>query len=418
MKQTLTLILSSFLYLIAYQSYGQKKFLTGEVTFKNGTVRKGFIKYENWNINPRKIEFKDSTTTPATTLTAEQINAFTITTEEIKENYQLYAVRIDTSDQTLENMSQTIKPEPKELSLFLQKLVSGKVSLFNAKISSSRNHYFTIKDGHQPEELLHKQYKIGSAIAENSYFREQLMFLLDDCPVISALNIKKLRYLEKELVNVISEYNRCINGESPQDFRRKDYKLAPVFSVFVEPSYNKLSVSTDSFDLLARFKGSIGLSAGLTTEFFIPRSDKRTSLFIDLGYKNYRFKGDNEPRHVFSFRDEIETHFHYGIFNIGVRKYLGGRVIKPFADLKFSNAFLLANDRLVRRYRQDTGGQQSTFSYFQHIRKHEQGGQLTIGGEVGKVDIGATFGISNGFSGYMSTKTTIHRTGLSLRYKF
>ncbi|WP_423146332.1 hypothetical protein [Rubrolithibacter danxiaensis] len=399
----------------------QEKKRTGEVVLKDGTKRAGFIYYKNWNVNPEEIKFQETINSKPEILGKSDISSFTVKDEEINENYKLFTVNIDTSKQALGELDSNRLAENKRKTIFLQTLLTGNISLYLVKLNSNREQYFFQKKDEEPVELFNKRYLKGFVLLQSPGFRNQLFIALNDCKDITTRQINSLAYEEKPLIKIISSYNKCKGGNSKPVFEKKDYKLPPQLIAYAGVTFNKLDVKNPKeISPVYSFEPTTGVLAGAMIEFPVRRTNKRFSIITDAGFRTYSFNTDATDRHNSQWIEKYNVNLNLEYLNlgVGVKTYLSSKKIKPFIQFQYVNAWLV-NDKNERIKEKTFAGTVTTerLKYFESLRKNEQFLELRLGVGGKKVGVNAAFSLTNGFSPYETTKTTISSAGLQLQYK-
>jgi len=155
MKNALLLIAVLFLSIC---TQAQDKLRRGSITFNDGTVKTGLILYKNWDVTPREVKFSESGK-ETQTYTVAELSSFKIGDEEVTEEYERFTVEIDTSSQDIRaDITSAKEAENSKQTLFLQKVVEGKASLYLVKLNANREQFF-LRIGNQTAlELLNKKF--------------------------------------------------------------------------------------------------------------------------------------------------------------------------------------------------------------------------------------------------------------------
>jgi outer membrane protein with beta-barrel domain len=187
------------------------------VTNQNDTI-KGLIDDKDWDLSPDTIYFGNDIDSVTNKYSSHDIKAFGV---DDKYFYISKNVKIDMSP----NRTYELKPMEKgdqilvdtmNKQLFLNVLISGKISLYYYKDFNGKEHFFCQKNKDTTVELVLQRYIMqeqAGLIQHNvDRYKYILSYYMNDCESAKD-DIKNLNLNESSLISIVSKYNRCFNSD-------------------------------------------------------------------------------------------------------------------------------------------------------------------------------------------------------------
>ncbi len=286
-------MLGAFL-LLSFSSFAQKKHLNKGAIFTNANdTIQGQMVYKNWDKAPESIEFNDKT------YHLSELAGFQVYRNDgALEVYKKITVELDSSKQDLENLSYSPKPTYRTTITFARLLLDGYISLYSLKTAEGRLRYIVQKQGDEIRELINRQYykntDKGKKLALSELFIGQMTALTADCKNNWSQKLRNLNYKEKALVAILQQYHDCIGQSMKYTYIREKpiLNIHPVIGL----NSSKLRFNGDApFNLQDRnLPSKINYSFGLGLDAFIPRTNKRLSIYTELLYQSLKTSTDFE----------------------------------------------------------------------------------------------------------------------------
>lgn len=415
MKRLLTI--ATMVACLSITARGQKSIINGYVVQLNGDTTKGYIAYKNWNKNPSSINFYKQKLDEKQVFDVLNIKAFGVNNGKYADDYVAQTLDIENSVQNLDRLSEDPNPVLVRKTVFLQKILTGEISLLKYTDSTDRSHYF-IKKNNRYEELIYKKYYAKSRqIAYNESFKNQLAKIFEDCTSIATGEVERINYREQELTAMISRYNSCKSPNAVSIVRNT--QNAPInFGVVGGVSYSSLNLS---YLNNINFKASTDFTAGISMLATLPRTAEKAGIYIDLLYRHFKFNEDYLT--TISSNQYTTDHFNfegsYVKLNLLFRYTFAQSKAKPFINIGVSNAIALSDvDRSTRTNVFYTTNETVPQKLFDKVRKHEQGLVMGIGTTFNKIGIELRGETANGFSSVSTVKTAINTGYLLVHYQF
>ena len=216
------LILFVLLQVIFYTAHTQVNFVASTIIQLNGDTIKGEINYQEWEYNPRKIQFRNKNTQSVKTYTCKDIKGFTI--NDKNEKYQTAIVDVDNDPveganlKRYESMNiEEMKPQLVRDTVFLLINAQGRLNFFSLfQYADSKPHYFIQKNNGKIEELVYRRAKVmnrdTNSIVTIQAYKNQLQTLTADC-AFQKQGFDKLLYIKSDILEVVTKYNIC-SGQS------------------------------------------------------------------------------------------------------------------------------------------------------------------------------------------------------------
>lgn len=295
--------------------FGQNLFKEAYFVNKKQDTIHGLIKDYDWNFNPNYFIFKKDENSVEQKIFPENVLLFEIFNAS---KYKSSLVQIDVSEHRIEKLSKEKPANFESKHLFLKTLVEGEANLY--KFSSDKLvRYFIETSESGIEQLVYKKYvNNNSEILENNRFRQQLLLKLD-CENLKKHSLKNIKYRQKTLVKLVSNYNSCFEVSTKNYVVKKPKKT---FFFSINPGLQKASLSTESgrnVKSKTEFDAEYTFRLGLEVEYILPFNNKKWSLIFEPAYQYYSSRVSVEPDFLDSYR---EVDYQSIELNFGVRYYM------------------------------------------------------------------------------------------------
>ncbi|TZF83210.1 hypothetical protein FW774_13030 [Pedobacter sp. BS3] len=170
-------IFTSMIMALASFVYGQANYQPGFVITTQSDTLKGFINYQEWNNNPKKIAFRKTPDGKTIEFTPQTIRGFNVSDLEI---YKSAIVSISTdkvSDLSL--LSTGADSTSITDTVFLKVLYPGKKLLLYAYIDEIKpRYYIQTAEDHTPKELTYREYyDSASKVVTKRKYQQQLILI-------------------------------------------------------------------------------------------------------------------------------------------------------------------------------------------------------------------------------------------------
>jgi hypothetical protein len=214
--------------------------------------------------------------------------------------YLRTAVKIDVSNNNINDLSTDKKPVLVKLKLFLKLLIDGKSNLYEYTDGNLKR-YFYGEEHSNVKQLIFKRYKPKENniakknkykeklwIAKNNKFKQQLWSTLK-CSSITINRIQKLNYTKSDLLKFFKEYNICSNHKII-NYEKKQNK--DLFNLTIRPRINSSSLSLKELENYnpwnIDFSNKTRFSFGLEAEFIFSFNKNKRSLIVEPTYQSFR----------------------------------------------------------------------------------------------------------------------------------
>ncbi len=314
MKKIFTLFLSLFL----LNSYSQIEFEKGYIINNSGEKKACIIKNIDWHNNPTKINYKLSENDNIRTATIKDIEEFGIG-NHLK--FIRATVDLDKSSENLNYISENRKPTFEKETIFLKTLVEGKASLYKYTKGLLQRYFFKL-DNQPIKPLVYKLYLIEDQLRKNEYFKQQIYNNLR-CSAITKEKLKKIDYIQKDLVKIFVAFNRCSNSQY-KNFVPKNKKDR--FNLYAKIGLNSSLLSIDNsianenkFDFDRQYVFKIGLEI----EYILPFNKNKWGIILGPNYQHYKSKKIKKTISISGNQSIISNvNYHSLEIPVGIRYYM------------------------------------------------------------------------------------------------
>lgn len=337
-KLFLIFLLSCFCFIHAFP---QKNFLPGYIVTLPGDTVRGFIDYQNWETNPKRIAFKEIDGR-VTRYGPIQIKGFAVADEK----YVGAVINSeDVANVSLYNPNIIAKTD----TTFLQTMVSGPKSLYSYVPANGRELFYMGTDS-VPALLVYKPYfKSVNGLdvqVENKRYIGQLTVYLADCPSVQH-SLQRQEYQKKKLEKLFLEYYKeCKSSEIK--FHRKTESIRARLEFFLGASSTslKLSGGDGNFDGLTstKFSNSFNTTGGVAVDLLMQRNNQKWLFRNEFQITSFTCSGSGKSVNPYGLGYVLSNNtigFNQLKINNLIRYNLRAKGVAPFINLGISNAFTL-----------------------------------------------------------------------------
>lgn len=188
---------------------------------QQGDTLHGQILFEDWEISPSEIIFRDTLNQKQQIFGTVDLKSFALRYNKRKEIFESKTVRVTTfSRAVLEYGKSPLSVDT--ISRFIElKFQSDIISLFMLSDADNMPHYYIMKN-HIMTEL---EYGKATLIKDdkpyaykNNRYKNQLKVLLEECPT---LNVSDVDYTDKSLIKLLTEYHSYCKVDYTVLFKNK-----------------------------------------------------------------------------------------------------------------------------------------------------------------------------------------------------
>ncbi len=322
MKSKILLLLVTF----STISYCQKRYESAYIVTNQNDTLQGQILFEDWDKNPTEFKFKENNSEVEKKFDVENTQSFFITS--LNKSYIVKKVSIVIVSELI--MYDKEPTQKKEITVFLEKLLSGpKASLYRLKSSEGRTRFFLEHDGTN-EELVKFDYqqKIDGKMyrVSNKQYQNQLQSICSDA---TTFEYTPPLYEEKNLKKFLKKYNACFLGEIvtyENPTKRVSFDVAPTLGI-------DKWISADEIPRLF-FGGSVRVN--------LPRKNQNQFIKLDLNYipslVYYTYDLNLLPRLPISNTGVFQN------ISLNIGSYFGSKMFRPFVSVGFSHYSIIFNE--------------------------------------------------------------------------
>lgn len=274
------LLASIILFFISGLVYSQITFEPGYLIDNNDNRINCLIKNYDWLYSPDQIEYKLNSSSESDYASIKNTKEFGVS-DLI---YRRFTVEIDQSKSNIHELSKLSSPDFLTETVFLKKIITGKASLYKGP----RDRFFFITiDSSNAIQLIHKEYLHDGDVSVNNHYISQIYNNLK-CDHIARDEIKNIRYNEKDLVKIVTKYNKCHKSETITHDNTKNRKLT---KLYLKPGFRISSFSLDYVEDSSppiQFSTFISPSFSIEAEFILPFNKNKWAIIIEPNFQYYK----------------------------------------------------------------------------------------------------------------------------------
>lgn len=318
----------------------QKNFLPGTIIDRHGDTLRGEIDFRDWQTTPARISFRQADSSEVRELDAMELLSFEVNAER----YESRRVRVFPYSRNPESLSPVENiGKAQDTTLFLQVLITGKLTLWEYRFAGGIDYFFVNGEGGSPEQLrLITRLTMNEglmAVEKEELFKNQLAYLLKDCPV-AAQRASAARYNAESLERLIFIYNTCGRDTVEKAVDPGRVQLFPLLG-YVS---SRLRFSGYPPEGSQHYPDYSGIAGGFGALFILPRKRQQLSIAGDLLWQHFHSTSNTVA--VNSFTTET-GHIDYSLLKVEIlfRYRYPARGARPFIETGMANSVTFgAND--------------------------------------------------------------------------
>ncbi|MCG8326176.1 MAG: PorT family protein [Chitinophagales bacterium] len=321
-------VLSALFVVVLYvPSIAQKDYKPAYiVTSVNDTID-GYINYQNWKRNPRKIRFKKAENSKAQAYGIDQLLAFEVGGDV----YQKYIINTEASSLAIDYLDTKKEPLLRKDTGFVRAILLGEKSLYEYIDRGDKTNFY-IEEADTLTLLGYKKYReegpMGeNFIKENNSYKGQLAYYFRDCFDLQP-KINKTTYKLNSLKSLFTEYYKC-SGDTPS-FKGKTGKVSIGSGILLGISRTELNFSSSYGNSILTeldYDPSTNIAIGCFVNFVLPRANKKWSIVNELLYHSFAMQEENTSfdfaylklnnllRYSYPVNENLRFHINAGISN-------------------------------------------------------------------------------------------------------
>lgn len=263
----------------AFSSFAQIRFEPGYFIDNSGTRQEVLIRNVEWKNNPTAFDYKVAENTEKQQRTIGNTTEFGVGGI----TYKRYEVKIDRSSSITDRMSDSPVIDWKTETLFLKRLVDGRLALYQYEDSNLVKYFYSEGTHTTATQLIFREYKNDGIININNNFRQQLYSLMKD-KYADNQKFKRLKYKRQELTNLFEDYN----GVTTENNRAGSGRSGALHLYGAAgATFSSMSVEAAPIDYQHDFENKTGFRVGLQLEYVFPFNRNKWALLLDPNYQNY-----------------------------------------------------------------------------------------------------------------------------------
>jgi hypothetical protein len=251
---------------------------------RNGGARiSGLIKDYGWRNNPTNIVFKSSPADAPVTVEMDSIREFGVGNSK----YQRFEIEVETSGDSIDELSNSPAPQYRHDTAFLQVLVEGRASLYLYQNKHLMLYFFRLNSA-VPTPLVSKQYLGPDG---NVHVNQEYLKKLGDslsCSASSFADPTRVQYDTKSLIFFFMAYNNCVKS-AYTDYWTRSAKIA--FHLSIRPGIDQSTFTVSRSGPFAASQQSFGSQAsfriGAEAELILPFNKNKWAVLLEPEYRSY-----------------------------------------------------------------------------------------------------------------------------------
>ncbi|QNF34533.1 outer membrane beta-barrel protein [Adhaeribacter swui] len=277
----------SFLFLLQTNSFGQKNFVKGNLYLSAGDTISGYIDDQNWDRNPRTIDFKETPESATQHFTVSQLSGFNLIDGDV---YRKAVLQVDKTPTRHQEIIQRPKPFIVTDSVYLLEQVKGTISLYHLLDEANKNHFYILKKDGTLEELIQRLYVtykndqplVGTA----DQYKNQLKYsILSDNPALFP-QIDKATYTKAALISIVENYNKWLDPNKTVEIK-KISKAISKLGLVAGGNITNYKFKGQAYDYLlkSQFDWHKNPMVGMFYQILLPRNRHKWSIYNELVWK-------------------------------------------------------------------------------------------------------------------------------------
>jgi hypothetical protein len=321
------LLLTLLLNVLSIKSYSQIAFERGYFIDESNQKIDCYIKNIGWKNNPTEFEYKLPQNEAVQIATIQTVKEFGI--YEVS-RYIRARVKMDRSDDKVDNLNYDRNPTFHEEQLFLKVLIEGEATLFSYADGDLTRFFYALNDS-EINQLVYKRYLVDNQnnhnsfqfskqIFQNTLFRQQL-FLDLKCHGITSNDVSNIKYNSREIKRIFVRYNECTHSAyyNYDQSQKKD-----ILNISIRPGlhYSSLAIHNSLYDSHnTDFGSKMGFSFGIETEYILPYNKNKWGITVEPTLQYYKSERTKEVHNVSGGILVSEVNYKSIELPVGIRHY-------------------------------------------------------------------------------------------------
>jgi hypothetical protein len=417
--------------LCSFNASGQNNFVPGYYINNSGDTIKCDVNFQDWETNPDHLKVRLSNE-ETRVYYPKDIKGFFIPPDS---KYFTLNVSMDcTPHTTVDIYAKKEGAVVPDTLVFLQILVSGKMSLYYLRDINGKDHFYVEKSGMKPIELLVKKTLGVNDVSGNfttyistvNVYKGQLKSLMEDCPSIVERSMQ-IDYNEHDLVKIISQYNEKFGSPENLSVVKSSSKMKFKFGVLAGIDMISIKFAGQETQGLTKadFPYTLSFIAGGVFQMILPKNLSRVSINNELIVKPYYLKSDEVIINSVLLPNSHYEQFYsinaiYLKLNTLVRYTFSNWKVQPFLNAGISNGYAVKmetnNHEKVVKKGQVTS--ESDAPIIEEYKLYEFGAIFGLGTGFKNFGIEFRYEWSNGMSPYKTLTGNTNTFYLLLSYTF
>lgn len=293
---TLVMVVITFLFFIPRVSFAQENYLKGYVINNSGDTIHGFIDFQGWDKNPKRIAFKNTLNSRKVSYTPHNIRFFAVDGEK----YQSAAVAKEISPSKLSSLNYVAEFKLQRDTVFLLTLIKGTKSLYYLKDINGKSNLYILEDG-KITLLKSKKYLKNidgeNTVMFNNRYIGQLMIYLGDCPSLQK-TIQQTDYGKKSLMMLFKKYYKCKRISYSYELKEGSatFELGFLGGLSLSKPVFESSTPNSQYYYLSKmeFSTSAWVTTAISFSFILPKKLNKVSLNGEILYTSFHSTGNYE----------------------------------------------------------------------------------------------------------------------------
>lgn len=283
-NQPLKSVCLIILFFVANAVVSQNRFKEGYYLNNAGDKITGYIKNVDWKNSPSNIDFRTSPEGDTKTIGLSQMSGFGIHGQVayVKKTFDL-----DVKSERLNSLNLSKEPEFESRTALLEVLVEGSATLYYYENQGAKKFFYSIGND-KPEALVFVRYLVGTNVASNDRYKQQLANALVGCASLNFSDFESLNYKQNSLTKLFKQYNLC---KDPNYVATSNKKTPTKLNLNLFAGFNASSVEVTT--AMTRSGGDFGnqtnLRFGGEFELLLPFNNNAFGIYLGLA-KNSNFE--------------------------------------------------------------------------------------------------------------------------------
>ena len=203
-----------------FSGHAQQQWKIARLVTNNSDTIQGEIAFEDWDQSPNSIQFKNAQGI-VTSKSAGEIKSFHI--QEPLKTFESKKLALNYYKKTIVQEGQSPIERKDSATVFLEVLLrSSRTMLYECMDDEKQTRFFLEKDN-KLHELRNPVYRIAKGetnhLIRSEVYKAQLKELLSECPT---LNTERVRYTDKDLVDLLVEYHTYCKAAYDAEFHQEN----------------------------------------------------------------------------------------------------------------------------------------------------------------------------------------------------